>query len=40
MIIAILIKTGVAQAYPNEAFAYLACVGIGVWGMIDIIRGV
>lgn len=39
VIIASLIKTGVAQPYPSEMVAYLACVGVGVWGLIDFIRG-
>ncbi|UTW66332.1 hypothetical protein KFE94_17030 [bacterium SCSIO 12643] len=39
VVIAALIKSGIAQPYPNEMFAYLTCIGVGVWGLIDFIRG-
>lgn len=35
-LIAALIYFGVATPYPELRTAYLICVGVGVWGLIDI----
>lgn len=35
--VAILIATGVAKPYPNLMIAYLICVAIGVFGLIQFI---
>ena len=35
--IAILVKTGVAEPYPNLRQAYLLCVVVGVIGLIQIL---
>lgn len=34
--IAALIYSGVASPHPDLRTAYLVCVGVGVWGLIDI----
>ena len=36
-VIAALIYFGAATPYPELKTAYLICVGVGVWGFIDII---
>ncbi len=38
-VIAILIATGIARPWPNQEMAYLAAAAFGVWGLIDLIRG-
>lgn len=35
-IIAALIHLGAAAPHPDLRTAYLICVGVGVWGLIDI----
>lgn len=35
-VIAALIDSGVAAPHPDLRTAYLICVGVGVWGLIDI----
>lgn len=35
-VIAALIYSGVATPHPDMRTAYLICVGVGVWGLIDI----
>jgi multidrug transporter EmrE-like cation transporter len=35
-VIAALIYFGVATPHPELRTAYLICVGVGVWGLIDI----
>jgi len=38
--IAILISTGAAEPYPNLKFAYLLCVAVGVFGLVQLIVAV
>jgi hypothetical protein len=35
-VIAALIHFGAAAPHPDLRIAYLICVGVGVWGLIDI----
>jgi hypothetical protein len=35
--IATLIHTGVASPYPDLRIAYLLCIAVGVWGLIEIV---
>lgn len=38
--IALLIRTGIVEPYPNLKLAYIGCSAVGTWGLIDIIRGI
>lgn len=40
ILIAILIKTGVAKPYPNLIFAYFICVAVSVVGFVYLIIAV
>ena len=38
-VIALLIRTGIAEPHPDLIWAYICCVAVGLWGLIEIIRG-
>lgn len=37
--IALLIRTGIAEPHPDLMWAYVCCGAVGLWGLIEIIRG-
>lgn len=37
-VIALLIRTGIAEPHPDLMWAYICCGAVGLWGLIEIIR--
>lgn len=39
VVIALLVRTGIAEPRPDLMWAYILCGAVGLWGLIEIVRG-